>query len=105
MVNPPSISARMVSVELGGALVHMAYTGKLLDQACNYGAVKRGASRLHSSTVSQPHGGSGPLLQPRNAHGVTGNGRAFSGRIGRSGRPTVRACYKKLVSGQSDKAS
>ena len=67
MVNSPSISARMVSVELGGALVHVPYTGKLLDQACNCAAVNRGASRLHSSTVSQPHGGSGPFFHTQDA--------------------------------------
>ena len=94
----------MVSVELGGALVHVAYTGKLLDQACNCGAVKRGASRLHSSTVCQPHGEPGPFFHTQDAHEVSGNGRAFGSRIGRSVRPRGTALViEKVVSDKATK--
>ena len=105
VATPAPISTHIVSVELGGAFVHVPCTGELLDQLRYSAALNCGASRHNSGIVSQPHSGSGPFLQPRNAHDVAGNGRAFGSRIGRSGRPTVRACYKKLVSGQSDKAT
>ena len=105
VATPAPISTHIVSVELGGAFVHVPCTGELLDQLRYSAALNCGASRHNSGIVSQPHSGSGPFFQPRNAHDVAGNGRAFGSRIGRSGRPTVRACYKKLVSGQSDKAT
>ena len=49
---PAPISARMVSVELGGAFVHVPCTGGLLDQLRYSAAVNRGASRHDSGIVS-----------------------------------------------------